>query len=237
MIEAATNKRIGQAMAEYSMLAHGDRVLVAVSGGIDSLVLLWVLHYWQKKAPISYVLCPVHINMDIWTPEREEPDPLLELQKQMELIGLTLHVEKSLPLSNDLRTCFSCSKLRRKQLFDLADSMQCNKIALGHHKDDLIETLLLNMFYSGNISTMLPKQELFSGKIALIRPLAHIEKAEIEALGRKVGLAAASNLCPLAGDTRREELQDILEQIYTRIPGAKASLFASMKNIRKEYML
>lgn len=237
MIEAATNKRIGQAMAEYSMLDHGDRVLVAVSGGIDSLVLLWVLNYWQKKAPISYNLFPVHIDMDIWTPEREEPSPLLELQEQMDLIGLPIHVEKSPPLAGDLRTCFSCSKLRRKQLFDLADTLQCNKMALGHHKDDLIETLFLNMFYSGNISTMLPKQVLFSGKLALIRPLAHIEKAEIEALGYKVGLAAVSNLCPLAGDTRREELQEILEGIYAKIPGAKASLFASMKNIRKEYML
>lgn len=236
MIKAATNKRIGQAMADYAMLSHGDRVLVAVSGGIDSLVLLWVLCHWQKKAPISYVLCPVHIDMDIWTPERSEPNPLQALQEQISLIGVALHVEKSLPLTSDLRTCFSCSKLRRKQLFDLADTMGCNKIALGHHKDDLIETLFLNMFYSGNISTMLPKQELFSGKISLIRPLAYVEKVEIETLASTVGLSAVSNLCPLAGDTRREELQEILEKIYQQIPGAKASLFASMRNIRKEYM-
>jgi tRNA 2-thiocytidine biosynthesis protein TtcA len=237
MIATATNKRIGQAMADYAMLANGDRVLVAVSGGIDSLVLLWLLKYWQKKAPVSYVLCPVHIDMDIWTPESTEPSPLVALQKQMQLLAVDLHVEKSLPYTDELRTCFRCSKLRRKQLFELASQMKCNKIAFGHHKDDLLETLFLNMFYSGNISTMRPKQELFSGSLALIRPMAYIEKKEVELLGRKVGLRAVANLCPLAGDTRREEVQGMLGEIYSKIPGGKASLFAAMKNVREEYML
>ena len=150
---------------------------------------------------------------------------------------MDLHNEKSLPLTEELRTCFSCSKLRRKQLFDLASRLKCNKIAFGHHRDDLLETLFLNMFYSGNISTMVPRQELFAGSLSLIRPLAYLEKQEIVKIGEDVGLSAVTNLCPLAGDTRREEAQKILESIYEQIPGAKASLFASMKNVRKGYML
>jgi len=237
MLSSQTNKRIGQAMCDYSMLRDGDQVLVAVSGGVDSLVLLWLLQYWQKKAPVSYELHAVHIDMDIWTLEMKEPSPVQALEKQMRIIGMDLHVEKSLPLTDELRTCFSCSKLRRKQLFDLASRFKCNKIAFGHHKDDLLETLFLNMFYSGNISTMVPKQELFEGRLSVIRPLAYIEKREVEKIAENVGLTPVKNLCPLSGDTRREEVQEMLQTIYDRIPGAKASLFASMKNVREGYML
>ncbi len=93
------------------------------------------------------------------------------------------------------------------------------------------------MFYSGNISTMVPRQELFDGRLTLIRPLAYIEKEEVEELARAVGLIAVPNFCPLAGDTRREEAQKMLKDLYKKIPGAKASLFAAMGNVRKGYML
>lgn len=237
MLSSQINKRIGQALHNYSMLSDGDHVLVAVSGGIDSLVLAWLLQHWRKKAPIDYKLFAVHIDMDIWNEEMPESNPVEALQIQMEKTHLPLHVEKSLPLTNEERTCFSCSKLRRKQLFDLASRFKCNKIAFGHHKDDLLETLFLNMFYSGNISTMVPKQELFDGRLAVIRPLAYLEKQEVEEVARKIGLTALSNLCPMAGDTRREQAQKILQDIYNQIPGGKASLFASMKNVREGYML
>ena len=237
MLPSRVNKRVGQAMHDYSMLGNEDQVLVAVSGGIDSLALVWLLHYWQHKAPISYRLHAVHIDMGIWNSEMSETAPVEALKDQMRKIGLPLTIEKSLPLTTDIRTCHSCSKLRRKQLFDLARRLKCNKIAFGHHKDDLLETLFLNMFYSGNISTMLPKQMLFGGSISLIRPLAYLEKTEVEDIARNAGLTAVNNLCPLAGDTRREQVQKMLQNIYDQIPGAKASLFASMKNVRKGYML
>lgn len=237
MLSSQVNKHIGQAMHDYAMLSDNDHVLVAVSGGIDSLVLAWLLQHWRKKAPIDYKLSAVHIDMDIWTEELREPNPVDAVAKQMQKTHLPLHVEKSLPLRNEERTCFSCSKLRRKQLFDLASRFKCNKIAFGHHKDDLLETLFMNMFYSGNISTMVPKQELFDGRLSVIRPLAYVEKQEVEELARKIGLSAVNNLCPLAGDTRREQARKMLQDIYDQIPGAKASLFASMKNVRKGYML
>ena len=224
-------------MHDYSMLSNGDRVLVAVSGGIDSLVLAWLLNDWQKKAPVQYELHMVHIDMAIWDATMNVPDPVEQIHEQMQKLVLALHVEKSLPLTEKDRSCFRCSKLRRKQLFDLASQFKCNKIAFGHHKDDLLETLFINMFYSGNISTMVPRQDLFSGRLSVIRPLAYIEKKEVEKLAENLGIRAVSNLCPLAGETRREKVQEMLQDIYKQIPGAKASLFASMKNVRKGYML
>ena len=127
MLASSVNKKIGQAMHDYSMLADGDRVLVAVSGGIDSLVLAWLLKVWQKKAPIRYDLYAVHIDMDIWQEGMEEANPVASVLVQMQKTGLSLHVEKSLPLSEEERNCFTCSKLRRKQLFDLASRFKCNK--------------------------------------------------------------------------------------------------------------
>lgn len=224
-------------MHDYSMLSDGDKILVAVSGGIDSLVLVWLLQYWQKKAPIQYDLHAVHIDMGIWNKDMAESNPVEIIEQQVQKIGLPLYIEKSFPFTKKNRTCFSCSKLRRKQLFDLASRLQCNKIAFGHHKDDLIETLFLNMFYSGNISTMVPKQELFEGRLSVIRPLAYIEKQEVEDIAQDVGFTAVNTLCPLAGDTRREQVQKMLQDIYEQIPGARASLFASMKNVREGYML
>jgi len=224
-------------MQTYSMLSHGDCVLVAVSGGVDSLVLAWLLQMWLQKVPISYTLRVVHIDMGFRGPGNDEPDPVAWIRSQLQRFGIPLLVKKARELDEAERSCFLCARQRRHQLFDLAREYGCNKIAFGHHKDDLIETLFLNMLYSGNLSTMVPRQDLFEGRLALILPLAYIEKDEVQELAKNLGLVPVDNLCPLAGSTRRDQVRKVLQTLYDQDPGVKASIFASMANVREGYLL
>ncbi len=238
------NRRVGRAMHDYAMLADGDRVLVAVSGGIDSLVLAWLLSNWQKKAPIEYELLAVHVDMAAGAAGPGAAATLVG--RIVEAMDLPFHILPALwrpdpqavqpgAASHDL--CFQCARSRRTQLFAYARECGCTTIAFGHHRDDIIETFLLNLTCAGNISTMLPRQNLFSGRLALIRPLAYLDKSEIEAMGRELGMEPVRSNCPLSEKTRRREIHQLAEQMYQLIPGAKANIFAALGNVRQDYLL
>lgn len=232
-LPARLNRKIGRALHDYRMLEEGDRVLVAVSGGVDSLVLAVVLHLWQAKAPISFQLLPVHIDHGFSEPGSE---PEQNISPQLARHELFLEIVKETPLEQE-RSCFLCARNRRKMLFDLAAAKGFNKIALGHHRDDLVETFLLNAVYSGNISTMRPMQSLFDGSLSLLRPLAYLEKDDVLALAALWRLQPVKNLCPFAENTRRETIRRFLAELHRQEPGAKDSLFAALGNVRRDYLL
>lgn len=247
-LPAKINRLVGQAMHDYAMLAEGDRVLVAVSGGVDSLVLMHLLHFWQRKAPVRYRLVAVHVDMDgsASTPGASAcaiRDELAGKGLELEIIFarrpdfVAASDKFGEPDKRQNRdSCFTCARARRSALFDEAARLGCNKIAFGHHQDDLIETFLLNLTCAGNISTMLPRQDIFQGQLALIRPLAYVEKQDIEQIALDNGLHAVPSSCPLAGRTRREDMHALASEIYRRIPGAKKNIFSALGNVRNEYL-
>jgi tRNA 2-thiocytidine biosynthesis protein TtcA len=235
-LPAKLNRKIGRAMHDFSMFADGDRVLVAVSGGVDSLTLACVLKIWQRKAPIHFDLTAQYIDHGFWKKEGISA-PGEAIGRQLQELSLDFEVREEWAIEGVDRTCFLCSRNRRSQLFDLARERGYNKIALGHHKDDLIETFLLNAIYSGNISTMVPRQDLFGGTLSIVRPMAYLEKHEVCEIAAGLKLEVVKNLCPLTDNTRREKVRSLLHTLYQDEPAAKNSLFAALSNVRKDYLL
>jgi tRNA 2-thiocytidine biosynthesis protein TtcA len=231
------NRKIGQAMHDYSMFSADDHVLVAVSGGVDSLVMACVLKSWQRKAPIPFNLIFHHIDHGFWQKDGMMVSPAISIGRQLQAFDIDLQITAEREISEEARTCFLCARNRRSQLFDLARALGCNVIALGHHKDDLIETFFLNVMYSGNISTMLPKQELFGGTLAIVRPMAYLEKTEVQQVSGELRLQPVKNLCPRLDNARREKIRHFLQTLFAEEPMAKQSVFAALSNVRHDYLL
>ena len=175
----AINRAVGKALHHYSMIADGDRIAVGLSGGKDSLTLLEVLSERKARVPVDYVLIALYIDPGF------EQSFSTRLHNYCREKGYTVRIDYSdhgiagHSPDNLENPCFLCSRLRRKRLFELADELDCNKLALGHTKDDIIETLFLNMCYAGEISTMVPLQTFFGGEMTVIRPLAFADENDI----------------------------------------------------------
>ena len=237
VLSKAANRRIGQAMHNYRMLADSDRVLVAVSGGVDSLVLALILNHWRHKAPIRYEILAVYIDNGFDSRTADN------VQQQLQKIAVPYLIEKTdfwkraVAAEKGKSTCYHCARLRRNHLFSLAEHRGYNKMALGHHKDDILETFFINLLYAGNISTMVPKQELFGGSMDIIRPMAYLEKKDIMEIADAAGILPVKNPCPQDKDSKRQEARKIVATLSALDPRVKSNIFAALANIRKEYLL
>lgn len=228
------SKQMGKAIMDYGMLSEGDKVLVAVSGGKDSLTLLSILNERRKFVPIKYELLAVHVDMGY---PCHHPKILSRYFKDL---GVNYHIEKIDILKGKSRkdiSCFWCSWNRRKTLFEAADRFGCNKVALGHHQDDIVETMLLNLFFNGEISTMTPKQELFKGKIAIIRPLCYVEEDMVIRFARQSDFPHHKCACPNSVTSKRTKMTEIIRDLENICPDVKKNIFRSVKRIKKDYLL
>ncbi len=226
---------MGKAIHRYGLVQDGDRVLVGVSGGKDSLTLLHLLHERRKRVPIHYELIPVHIDMGFGSGRQEL------LREFFETRGLSYHIEQTQiggfahSLENRENPCFLCSWERRKLIFQTAQRLQCNKIAFGHHKDDIIETFLLNILYSAEISTMLPVQTMFKGEMTIIRPLALVDERKIERFAREMNFPFGPSGCPSSGNTKRKEIKELIQTLEKMNPKTKGNIFRSLSNVKWDY--
>jgi len=232
------NHLCGKAIHENNLLENNDRILIGFSGGYDSLLMLFLIKKWLQKAPINFQLTAVYLDMGFDKNYFENICDFLNKSSvsyiaEMTDFGVYAHSNKNRGKS----PCFLCSLLRRKRLFEICRAFGCNKIALGHNQDDLIETFFMNMTYSGELSTMLPKQEMFNGLLSIIRPLAFIPKNKVIKACNTLKILPFKNPCPSAGTTRREEIKNVLEGLYNSNKNARGNIFRALKNVRREYLL
>lgn len=228
------SKRVGRAIMDYKMLSGNDKIAVAVSGGKDSLALLHILLGRKRFVPIEYDILAIHI--DLGYPRSFSK----ELRAYFKKLGVKYHIERIRTLKKQ-RTkeinCFRCSWNRRKALFQAADRLGYNKIALGHHYDDIIQTTLLNLFFNGEISTMVPRQELFKGKITLIRPLAYVEEDMIRRFAKTMDFPSYDCVCPNSVASNRAKMAGIIRDIKKICPDVKKNIFRSVRRVKEEYLL
>jgi tRNA 2-thiocytidine biosynthesis protein TtcA len=231
-------KWMEKAIMDYGMIEAGDRLLVGVSGGADSLALLDLLDSPMIFVP-SFTLQVVHIDPGF--------DPMHEgyriLEDHLKAGGYDCIMEKTDigPLShsdyNKKNPCFLCSRLRRKRIFEIADERGCNKIAFAHHRDDIVETLLLNMFYSREISTMVPNQRIFAGKLHIIRPLSHIREGLVKKYATERGFPVIENNCPTSKTSRRLYIKRLLDELEKENKDIRHNIFMSMNHVKQDYLL
>jgi tRNA 2-thiocytidine biosynthesis protein TtcA len=230
-------KWLEKAVTDYTMIAAGDRVLVGVSGGLDSRVLLDLLNTPMVYTPPFAILA---VNIDAgFDPGYESYD---RLERTLLNDGYDYVMEKSDigPLAhsevNRKNPCFLCSRLRRRRLFEIAAAQGCTKIALAHHRDDIIETLLINLFYGREISTMVPKQTIFGGTMHIIRPLAYIPEALVKKYACERGFTAIENRCPTSRTSRRRFVKDLLTQLESENPRVRENLWRAMGHVKPDYL-
>jgi tRNA 2-thiocytidine biosynthesis protein TtcA len=234
-------KRLEQAILKHGMLGEGDRVLVGVSGGADSLALLKLLTGPLLFVPRPEFILAVYVDMGF---EGTNGNHARLLEEYFKEEGYNYRIEKTNigPLAHSdynrkASPCFLCSRLRRKRLFELARDFRCNNLALGHNKDDIIETFLLNIFFAREISTMIPYQTYFKGEFNLIRPLAYIEESLLKRFAREAQLPILENPCPTAKNTKRKYIKDLIKKLDEDHRGLKENIFKAMKHVKLDYLL
>ena len=230
---------VGQTIAEYRLIEDGDKIMVCVSGGKDSYGLLDLLLVLQRRAPIRFDL--VAVNLD----QKQPGFPAHVLPDYLAAVGVPFHIEQRDTYSIVKRlipegqtTCSLCSRLRRGHLYRVASELGATKIALGHHRDDILETLLLNLFYTGKLKTMPPKLRSKDGCHIVIRPLAAIPEDDLARYAKLRSFPIIPcDLCGSQEDLKRKQVKAFLLEWEQRSPGCLASMFAALSNIAPALLL
>ena len=230
----------GKAIGDFNLIENGDKILIGVSGGKDSYTLLHVLESLRKRAPIDFKLFPVTVDSGFPGFRKEIIEEHLKKQGFNCLIKKTNYYqiieEKRDPGSS---YCSFCARLRRGVIYSTADKLGCNKIALGHHLDDFIETLLLNQFYNGRLSAMSPKLLADNNRHTVIRPLVYVEEEEIIAFTSRNCFPVICCACPVCGrvEQKRKKTKALLKNLSQDNPSIKKSLLSSLKNIKPRHLM
>ncbi|RUT65929.1 tRNA 2-thiocytidine(32) synthetase TtcA [Morganella morganii] len=223
----------GKAIADFNMIEDGDRIMVCLSGGKDSYTLLSILQSLQQSAPIRFSLIAVNLDQkQPGFPEHILPEYLEKLGVEYKIVEENTYgiVKEKIPEGKT--TCSLCSRLRRGILYRTATELGATKIALGHHRDDILQTLFLNMFYGGKLKGMPPKLMSDDGKHIVIRPLAYCREKDIERFAEAKGFPIIPcNLCGSQPNLQRQVIKDLLRDWDKRYPGRIETMFRATQNV------
>ena len=227
-------QQVGRAIGDFNMIEQGDTIMVCMSGGKDSYTLLEILRTLQKRAPIDFRM--IAMNLD----QKQPGFPDHVLPDYFKSIGVEYHIETRDTYSivkekipEGKTTCSLCSRLRRGIIYRVAGELGANKIALGHHRDDMIETLFLNMFFGGKLKAMPPKLVTDKGDHVVIRPLAYCAEKDIARFARVMEFPIIPcNLCGAQENLQRQNIKEMLTAWERQYPGRSQSIFTAMQNIK-----
>lgn len=218
-----------QAVDEYEMIREGDHIAVGVSGGKDSLTLLYALVHLQKFYPQKFKLTAISVDLGY------EGFDLSGISALCRELGVPHHIVStkigSIVTSGNIEgsACSLCSRLRKGALNDAAKDLGCNKVAYGHHMDDVIETMLLALLYEGRFCSFWPVTVLGDSGLTIIRPMIYVPEADIKGFENRTHLPITKNPCPIDGSTKREYVKNLLKQLNSENPGVKKRLFHAIK--------
>lgn len=232
-LQKRLRRNTGQAIADFNMIEEGDKVMVCLSGGKDSYTMLDILCNLQRSAPIDFEI--IAVNLD----QKQPGFPEHVLPEYLSNLGVNYHIleKDTYSIVKELvpegkTTCGLCSRLRRGSLYGFADEIGATKIALGHHRDDILETLFLNMFFGGKLKSMPPKLLSDDGKHVVIRPLAYCKESDIEQYSLlKSFPIIPCNLCGSQENLQRQVVKDMLQSWEKQHPGRLDTMFSAVQNV------
>ena len=230
---------VGQAIADFDLIADGDKVMVCLSGGKDSYALLDILLYLRQHAPIRFDI--VAVNLD----QKQPGFPAHVLPEYLQRLGVPYRIEQQDTYSVVKRVipegktmCSLCSRLRRGVLYRVAGELGATKIALGHHRDDILQTFMLNLFYTGQLKAMPAKLRSDDGRHVVIRPLAYCEERDLAEYARQRAFPIIPcNLCGSQDNLKRVEVKRLLAEWEKRFPGRVETMFNSLRHVRSSHLL
>ncbi|MCM2681195.1 tRNA 2-thiocytidine(32) synthetase TtcA [Echinimonas agarilytica] len=238
-LEKRIRRNVGKAIDDFNMIEDGDKVMVCLSGGKDSYAMLDILLKLKSVAPISFDIVAVNLDQkQPGFPEHILPDYLSSLGVDFQIIEEDTYSIVKDKIPEGKTTCSLCSRLRRGILYNTASALDATKIALGHHRDDMIETLFLNMFYGGRLKSMPAKLVTDDGRHTVIRPLAYCKEADLIKYSDLQNFPIIPcNLCGSQENLQRQAIKGMLNEWDQRFPGRSESIFRSMQNVVPSHLV
>lgn len=232
-LQKRLRRNVGKAVADYKMIEEGDRIMVCLSGGKDSYAMLDILMNLQKNAPVQFELVAVNLDQkQPGFPEQVLPNYLDTLDIEYHILEKDTYSVVTSKIPEGKTYCSLCSRLRRGTLYGFAEQIGATKVALGHHRDDIVETLFLNMFYQGKLKAMPPKLLSDDKRNVLIRPLAYCKESDLVALAElKQFPIIPCNLCGSQAGLQRNAVKEMLAQWERQFPGRIDAIFGAIKNV------